>query len=183
MMDRPRLNATISVDNFRDFYWLKVELLAFCRQAKLPSSGSKKELADRIEHFLHTGKVSPAKSRSSGKSRGAMPMAFTRQTVIGSNWRCSQGLRAFFEAELGSTFHFDKVMRDFIKYEEGKTLQDAINVWQEAKDNPRKKTEIAPQFEYMRHMRKYFEEHPDSTREEALKLWHEKKAQRKSTRA
>lgn len=181
MMTRPKLAISISVEDFRDYYWLKEELLDFCRQNELPSSGPKQEVSERIEHYLRTGKILPTRLRSS-KGRSSMPETFTRQTVIGSGWHCSQKLRTFFEAEVGQNFHFNRVMREFIKLEEGKTLQNAIDAWQEAKDNPPQKIEIETQFEYMRHMRKYFNKNPKATREDALRVWHEIKFQRKSSR-
>ena len=181
MTDRPELTPSISVDDFRDYYWLKEELLAFCRQNGLPSGGSKREIGERIEHFLGTGEIRSPQPRSSSQERASMPETFTRHTVIGPGWRCSQALRVFFETEIGPGFHFDQVMRDFIKQGHDKTLQDAIDAWQEAKSNPVQKAEIAPQFEYMRHMRAYFDEHPEGTRDEALAAWHEKKSQRKSS--
>ena len=64
------------------------------------------------------------------KRLAAMPTTFTPETVIGEGWRCSQALRAFFELEIGPRFHFNQVMRDFIKHGSGKTLADAISAWQ-----------------------------------------------------
>jgi hypothetical protein len=179
MSDRPSLSNNISVEDFIDFYWLKEELVEFCRNEGIPSSGAKRKISKRIEHYLQTGEKLASKPQKSKKS--PMPENFTRETIIGSGWHCSQGLRAFFEKEIGKSFHFNQVMRDFIKNEKGKTLQAAIDAWHEAKRNPKKKKEIEPQFEYMRHMREYFNENPNGTREEALRLWHQKKAQRKST--
>ena len=181
MANRPKLTPSISVEDFLDYYWLKAELLTFCRQQSLLSSGSKQELNERIVYFLRFGKRLPTKRNPSQKREKAMPKSFTRETMIASGWRCSQTLRAFFEEELGPSFHFNKVMRDFIKNEEGKTLQDAIDAWQESIDNPASKTEIDPQFEYMRHMREYFNKNPKGTRKKALQAWHEKKSQRKSS--
>jgi len=181
MTGRPDLIPTLSEEDFRDYYWLKAELVEFCRQQGLPTSGSKREVSERIAHFLKTGEILLASRRSSSRSGGAMPETFTRETVIGSSWRCSQALRAFFEAELGPSFHFNQVMRDFIKDGAGRTLQEAIEAWEEEKRCPKPKGEIAPQFEYMWHMRAYFEENPDGTREDALRAWHEKKARRKSS--
>lgn len=180
-MDRPELTTSISAADFSDYYWLKAELLDFCRQQGLPTGGSKLEVTKRIAHFLQTGEILAAKSRSSSRSKAKMPETFTRESVIGPNWRCSQQLRAFFEQEIGPSFQFNQVMRDFIKNEVGKTLQDALAAWEAAQQNPKPKREIEPQFEYMRHMRTYFSEHPEATRAEALKAWHEKKSQRKSS--
>jgi len=166
------------VEDFCDYYWLKADLLDFCRQQGIPTGGAKKDLTERIAHFLRTGEIPTA--RSAKRSAATMPATFSRQTVIGANWHCSQELRAFFEQEIGSRFHFNKVMRDFIKNETGQTLQAAIEAWEEAERHPPPPTDIEPQFEYMRHIREYFNTHPDGNREEALKTWHEKKAQRKS---
>ena len=182
MSDRPKLTDRISIDDFTDYYWLKDELIEFCRKEGIPASGAKKEISNRIEHYLLTGEKLSARSRKSNRSRNAMPEKFTRGTIIGSGWRCSQDLRAFFETEIGKGFHFNQVMRDCIKNGKGKTLQAAIDAWHDSKRNPVIKKKIDPQFEYMRHMREYYSENPNGTRKEALRAWHEKKSQRKSTR-
>jgi hypothetical protein len=40
---------------FREYYYLKEELITFCRNEGLSTSGGKIELIDRIAHFLDTG--------------------------------------------------------------------------------------------------------------------------------
>jgi len=177
MMSRPELTSTLSAQDFLDFYWLKKELLAFCRQQGLSTAGSKDELKKRIAHFLETGEsLKPTQEPS---KRAPMPDVFTRETVIGAGWRSSQTLRAFFEGEIGPQFHFNGVMRDFIKHGEGKTLQEAIDAWEADRRSPSKK-DIDSQFEYNRHMRAYFEAHPGATRAEAVKAWQEKRSKRRS---
>ncbi len=179
MENRPVLNEQISAADFRAFYWLKSELTAFCQRYGLPAAGSKAALAERIVVFLSTGEM--RRPRAERRARAAkMPERFGRDTVIGSNWRCSQALRAFFVAEIGPQFHFNGVMRDFIKRDGvGKTLQDAIDAWQQAKRQPRAETEIAPQFEYNRHVREFFKENPGKTLQDAIAAWNDKKAKRK----
>lgn len=172
-MTRPNLNKEILVDDFARYYWLKEELVDFCRQAGLSTAGSKQELVERVRLFLETGQGKPArevKPDSSAKHKVSMPQHFSRQTVICSGWRCSQELRTFFEQEIGRHFHFDEVMRDFIHHGAGKTLQEAITTWQTAQKNP-EKHEIGAQFEYNRHMRNYFQAHPGATMQEALQAW------------
>ena len=58
MNERPILNKDLDGKTFRSFYYLKEELVIFCRENNLPVSGGKLELTDRIAHFLDTGKVS-----------------------------------------------------------------------------------------------------------------------------
>ena len=54
---RPPLTKSISLEDFQNYYWLKEELQTFCHEHGLPASGSKIEIANRISHYLHTGKI------------------------------------------------------------------------------------------------------------------------------
>lgn len=178
-MTRPKLNRQTTPDDFLSFYWLKEELIRFLRENNLPTSGSKQDLTIRISQFLATG-TSSQPSPKLARRAGPMPNVFTRQSVIGTGWRCSQALRAFFEQEIGSHFHFDGVMRDFIQNGSGQTLQDAINAWQEAQQRPAREKPIAAQFEYNRHLREYFKTHPGATLQEAIRDWKIQKKKRRS---
>lgn len=55
-MNRPELNVAISLNDFLNHYWLRTELVFFCRNYGIIASGSKMEIADRIQLFLATGK-------------------------------------------------------------------------------------------------------------------------------
>ena len=54
-MNRPELNDTISPQDFKDFYWLKEELVTFCKTKGISSSGGKIEIADRISRLRAAG--------------------------------------------------------------------------------------------------------------------------------
>ena len=54
MDERPDLNKELDGETFRSFYYLKEELVEFCRENNLPVSGGKTELTDRIACFLDT---------------------------------------------------------------------------------------------------------------------------------
>ena len=54
---RPNLTKDISVESFKDFYWLKVELQSFCRENGMSTSGSKIEIINRIETSFEQGKL------------------------------------------------------------------------------------------------------------------------------
>lgn len=177
-MTRPVLDSQLSPEAFLRYYWLKEELAAFCRGCGLSASGSKQALTERIAKYLETGdKIGPTPAvRRSPKSR--MPATFTRATVIGAGWHCSQGLRAFFEREIGRSFHFDASLRDFIHNGQGKTLQEAILAWETAQRSSVEK-EIAPQFEYNRHIREYLKANPGAGLRAAIHSWNESKQQPK----
>lgn len=174
-MARPLLTPDLPASDFLNFYWLKQELLDFCRAEGLSTQGSKGDLTERIAIFLATGErrtTQPNRPRTS-----PMPITFSRDSVIGPGWRCSQPLRAFFRHEIGSHFHFDQRMRDFIAQQVGKTLAEAIEMWQQPRPHERP---IAPQFEYNRYLRAFHESHPDATRAEAIQAWKVYKSQPRS---
>lgn len=51
-MERPILNTQLDSKTFKEFYYLKEELVNFCRENNLPTSGGKIELTERIAYFL-----------------------------------------------------------------------------------------------------------------------------------
>lgn len=57
MSERPDLNKNLDSITFHSFYYLKEELVQFCRDNNLPVSGGKIELTDRIAHYLDTGEI------------------------------------------------------------------------------------------------------------------------------
>ena len=54
MSERPVLDRNLDSKTFRDFYYLKEELVNFCRENGIPVSGGKIEITDRIAYFLDT---------------------------------------------------------------------------------------------------------------------------------
>jgi hypothetical protein len=179
-MMRLDLTTRLTPDHFRSFYWLKEELVTFCRDNGLSTGGRKGDLLLRIEAFLLTGDSVPSAPHSTPTPpRGTMAREFHRDTVIGPGWRCSQGLRAFFEGEIGPSFHFNETMRDFISTKTGHTLQEAIGAWEKGRATPRQPKEIPAQFEYNRHIRDYFQERPGATLDDAIDAWKKKKARKR----
>lgn len=51
-MERPALNRSLDASTFRNHYYLKEELVCFCRASGLPVTGGKIELTERIACFL-----------------------------------------------------------------------------------------------------------------------------------
>jgi hypothetical protein len=176
-MPRPPLTKTISINDLTGYYWLKEELIDFCRGNGISASGSKQELFDRVRLYLETGEKPQIKNKAApGKERGSMPKVFTRQSVIGPGWHCSQEIRYFFEKEIGADFHFDGIMRDLIYHGAGLTLDEVIESWNSSRESSSPKKEIAPQFEYNRHIRAYFAEHKGATLADAIEAWKKLKA-------
>ena len=104
MSERPELSRDISAEVFRSYYYLKEELVKFCRKYDLQTSGPKQELTDRIAYFLETGKK---KSASSKRIQAESIGEITENTLIEANIVCSEKHRAFFKERIGKTFSFN----------------------------------------------------------------------------
>lgn len=173
---RPNLTKEISVESFKDYYWLKEELQNFCRENGISASGSKIEIADRIDVFLRTGKIKrPARKSNVSKKKSKDDLSL--DTVIPEGHRCGQDVRAFFISVIPK-FHFSTYIQNYFKENIGKTYRDVVEAWYEEaerKNDPTYKKEIAPQFEYNRFIRDFFADpkNQGESRDSAIKAWNE----------
>ncbi|MBY0435599.1 MAG: SAP domain-containing protein [Cyclobacteriaceae bacterium] len=185
-MNRPSLTNKISAQDFKDFYWLKEELIAFCKKNGINSSGGKIEIAKRISLFLSTGTITKQSTHAIKKATSKFDWTnerLTLETAINDNYKNSENVRLFFSKEIGSHFHFTVAFMKWARENVGKTLRDAVEEWKrlhELKKDKSFKTEIAPQFEYNRYMRNFLEDNPDKTSKDAMKYWKRKRATRGS---
>ncbi len=157
--ERPDLNLELNVEIFRQFYYLKEELVEFCRKNNLQTTGSKTELTERIAIFLESGKRTRTnhetrKSQSIGKSTSG---EIKVDDIIEENFVCSEKHRAFFKEQIGKSFSFNVAFQKWLKSTAGKTYADAIaayhQILQEKKTNG--KGEIEKQFEYNTYIRDF----------------------------
>ncbi|MFD3449483.1 DUF6434 domain-containing protein [Microbacteriaceae bacterium 4G12] len=177
---RPNLTKNISVQDFKDFYWLKEELQLFCRDNGISASGSKIEIADRVETFLRTGEIKKTPRNSKVNSKPQTKSELSLDTVITENHRCSQDVRAFFKTVISPKFHFSTYIQNYFKNNVGKTYRDVVEAWSEEekrKKDPSYKKNIAPQFEYNQFTRDFFSDpkNKGKSRTEAIEAWNEMK--------
>lgn len=88
--ERPVLDKTLNSKTFQEFYYTKKELLDFCRENHISTSGGKLELAERIISFLDTGYVPKLASTANRKTHNSQP----------------QVIKSFFNAILNIIFNF-----------------------------------------------------------------------------
>lgn len=176
-MDKRRnLDITIDEYNFRNGYYLKEELVEFCRENSLPTGGSKAELTERIAIFLKTGKVC-ARNTSSKKKASIENESIDECSLIEDNFVCSQKHRAFFENKIGKSFSFNVRFQKWLKANAGKTYKDAIEAYKWIAENKKNcKEPIDSQFEYNQYIRDFFEDNRDKSLEEAIICWKYKKS-------
>lgn len=174
MSERPELSRDISAEVFRNYYYLKEELVKFCRKYDLQTTGSKQELTDRIAYFLETGK----KKRASSKRIQAESIGeITENTLIEANIVCSEKHRAFFKERIGKAFSFNVAFQKWLKSNAGKTYADAIQAYYAILEEKKKsKTVIDKQFEYNTYIRDFFADNNGMSLENAIKCWKYKKS-------
>lgn len=174
MNERPVLDTNLDSKTFREYYYLKEELVDFCRKHNLQSTGGKLELTDRIAEFLDTGKRNTAThTKRNSPSVGEI----TLDTVIESNFVCSEKHRAFYKEHIGKSFSFNVLFQKWLKSNAGKTYRDSIDAYyQILEDKKKRKTTIDKQFEYNSYIRDFFADNKDKTLEQAIKCWKYKKS-------
>lgn len=172
-MERPILDKNLDSKTFRNYYFLKEELVNFCRENVLPTSGGKIEITDRIAHFLDTGEI---KAVSRQKKTMVQIGNIDLDTKIEPNFVCTEKHRAFFKKQIGATFSFNVAFQKWIKSNTGKTYKEAIVAYyQILKDKKKRQSVIDHQFEYNTYIRDFFADNHGKSLKEAIKCWKYKK--------
>lgn len=173
MSERPVLNKYMNSKIFLDYYYLKEELVDFCRDNGLPCSGGKNEITERIAYYLETGKILKT---TNVRKRAALITNIEKGTIIESDFVCSEKHRAFFKENIGNGFSFNVAFQKWLKCNAGKTYEEAIEAYyQILEDKKNSKTKIDKQFEYNTYIRDFFEDNKGSKLEDAIKCWKYKK--------
>jgi hypothetical protein len=172
---RPELTRELSSQSFREYYYLKSELMEFCRKERLSTSDSKPELADRIEAYLQTGERIAAAKPIAGKSSVCPEMS--PDSVVEENFRCSECHRDFFKSVIGGSFTFNVAFQTWLKSNAGKTYADAVLAYKEIAEKKKTTvTKIGGQFEYNAYIRAFFEANKGRTLAQAIACWKYKKS-------
>ena len=172
--NRPELNKDLNGELFQQWYWLKDELIQFCRENCIPVSGSKAKLTERITHFLTTGEILHSSHRT--KRNCAPSSDITLDTIIEPNFICSEKHRTFFKEQIGKSFTFNVEFQKWLKNNTSKTYADAVAAYYEIKECHEKKS-IDKQFEYNTYIRDFFEQNKGLSLTDAIKCWKYKKSQ------
>lgn len=175
--ERPTLEKGLDSRLFREYYYLKEELVDFCRKNNLPVSGGKIEITERIAYFLDTGDVlSPVPARKKSATSHTTVHVIDKSTKIEPDFVCSEKHRAFFREQIGDGFSFNVAFQKWLKSNTGKTYQDAIAAYyQILEEKKRGKTTIDQQFEYNTYIRDFFADNKGKSLEDAIRCWKYKK--------
>ena len=173
METKPILSSNLNCETFKEYYYLKSELVDFCKDNNLNTTGNKKDLTDRIYKFLKSGEksissISYKKSKQIGE--------ITLDTVIEENFVCSEKHRTFYESQIGKSFKFYVPFQKWLKTNAGKTYKESIDAYYEITKNkeimPKK---IDDQFEYNTYIRDFFNDNKDKNFKQAVRCCNYKK--------
>lgn len=130
MIKKSTLNTEISVEDFRNYYWNKNELIDFCRLLNLDKRGGKIELTHRIEKYLVSGEREPYKEKVLRTSRFEWNTELlSPETIITDSYKNTGNVRAFFKSQIREKFRFNVKFMDWMKSAQGKTLGNAVEKW------------------------------------------------------
>jgi hypothetical protein len=184
-----RLTASTCPKDFRDFYWLKAELQDFCRSHGLSSAGGKRDIADRIEAFLRSGRrVAPMRRTSSAAPAARLFNQATAQqlslrTRVPAGFKCTQEARRFFETRVSPHFRFTVTLQQYIRAHPGVTFAAIAAQWKREHEGRKAgtfKPAIAPQFEFNQFTRDFHADprNAGKTRADCLAAWKRTRARR-----
>jgi len=174
---RPELSVDMDVSALRDYYWLKEELLQFCKKNGIPASGKKLEILARIEVFLKTGKIGKPKKKKRGKSRADSEKPLSLDTPV-INFKSDQKTREFFESAIGPHFHFTAHLNQFRRENDNLTYGDLVSEWlaeKERRKNGSYRAKIMKSCEYNQFIRDFFadENNQGKSFQDAVAAWNE----------
>ncbi len=155
---KPKLEAGMSVTDFRSYYWLKDELSEFSKRLGLPIHGDKPKLSARIERQLRGLRDLPeAKPTRANTSRDSDKPLTRRTRVI--VYKSDDKTRSFFESQIGPEFHFTYHMNQFRLRNEGLSYGDLVDEWIAERDRRQSadyQAPIAAHGKYNRFVRDFF---------------------------
>ena len=171
---RPSISAITKGEELKQWYWLKEELVRFCKLKCIHSTGSKFEILDRIACFLDnksTTKKIVQKTRSNFDWHKEPLML---KTKITGSYKNTQNVRRFFTAHCGIQFHFTIPFMAWMKENIGENLNTAVLEWmklnRQSKDK-NVKTIIPPHNQYNQYIRDFFEDNQGATLQQIRRCW------------
>ena len=178
---KPKLTKKLTEKEFKDYYWMREEMVFLCRQFGLSTNGNKAEIKKRLEKYYETGKIPFEKAKVKILSKFDWNNeVLTRKTIITDNYKCSQHVREFFKSEIGNHFHFNVELFQYIKKNIGNTLGDAVEECKQIesiKKSGKTKTRIDLSCEYNQYIRDFFADNQGKTFKQAVTCWNNKKKQ------
>lgn len=163
MRYKPVLDEYMSVFRFRRQSFLKEDLVEFCRKYGLETTGSREELADRIDHYLRKAHPKP------------LPK-IRLDSIIGKTKASEEDLRQFYQEYIGEDFLFYQKLRDWLNEHPDcmylESLEAYYRIYHVAKNHKNRLEKLA---EYKEYLNDFLQDNPDKHLGHAATCWIMKK--------
>jgi hypothetical protein len=176
-MNRPDIKDIQNGTELKRWYWLKQELVDYCKSTQLNYTGTKFDILDRIANSLDndSSKQTNLKPRPKPTSKFDWSKSkLTLKTIITDSYTNGPNTRKFFKDHCGDKFHFSIPFMDFMKKNCGKTLQDAVNEWRRLNEITKAKgfkSRIPEGNQYNQYIRDFFADNPTKSIKDARHFW------------
>jgi hypothetical protein len=171
---RPRLDEITDIKALEEYYYLLAELKTFCRQNGISAAGGKREITQRIAHYIDKGEVIKPKPKPQKTGRAD---EIEMSSIIEPNIKCSELHRAFFKEQIGKGFTFNVAFQNWLKHNSGRIYAEAVEEYRALKAKSKgEKTVISGQFEYNTYIRDFFADNAGRPLDDAILCWKYKKS-------
>lgn len=180
-MRRPEIEEIDNAEELKKWYWLKQELVDFCKCAAISYKGGKFDIIERIA--LHLEQATPSVQIG---LIGIKPKPYkwskkllTPGTLITTDYTNGPNTREFFKEHCGMQFHFSISFMDWMKNNAGKTLKEAVTKWNSLHEQEKVRgfeSVIPKHNQYNQYIRDFFADNPDKNWAVARAAWKLKRA-------
>jgi hypothetical protein len=179
---RPDIFTIQTGKELKRWYWLKEELVSYCKVAKLNYEGAKfdilNRLADKLDGYSveHTSSLKNSKTKISSFNWSKEPL--TIETKITDSYRNGPHVRKFFIEHCGADFHFSIPFMQWMKQSLGRNLKSAVKEWNRLKALKKSKdfkSSIPAGNQYNQYLRDFFKDNPGRKINDARLCWKTKR--------
>jgi hypothetical protein len=175
---RPDIFTIQTGKELKRWYWLKEELVSYCKVAKLNYGGAKFDILNRVAEKLDGQTAKHATTLKNSKtiisSFNWSKELLTLETKITDSYRNGLHVRKFFVKQCGVGFHFSIPFMKWMKENVGKNLKSAVKEWnrlQVLKKSKDFKTSIPAGNQYNQYLRDFFKDNPEKKISDARLCW------------
>ncbi len=113
VIKKPQLTKNIDIKTFLDYYWLKIELIQFCRIYKINTTGNKSDLLKRIQYYIKTGNENIKINKPIPQIYKKDSLNLLEKNSLVLNYKNDKKTKEFFIKEIGSHFRFNEYLRSY----------------------------------------------------------------------
>lgn len=174
---KPILSKELSSEEFNEYYYLKDELINFCHENGLKSTGKKTDLERRISKYLEKQNT----NNTITGEKSSILSGISLDDKIG-NQMSSQENRELFEDCKDSTFSFNINNNVWFKNHPDTTYENAFQIFHGIHNIITKSgRKFRKQYQYNKYVKDFLKNNPEATFDDAVHCWKNNKNLKKSS--